>query len=232
MSELSTSARELLDGARRAGGPSPERRAQVTAVVMASVTAATVAGATAAATATAAGSGSVGAAGGVSVAPTVAAPVAAHAVVGGGFAAAKLVGVGVLAVITGAAGTVVVNRVAATSTKNTVAHVEPARSPARQLAPLVAAVPVTPTASTEDIAALSAALEALDAQRPAEALTLVRTALARSSAGPLRPELSAAHVLALCALGRVDEARAVASAMPSQDQTALVRARLGNSCAP
>lgn len=82
----------------------------------------------------------------------------------------------------------------------------------------------------DEVTALGAALDAMEAERPAEALIIVRRAREHNPNGVLRPELALAEVLALCALSHVDEARAAAEGIPDVDKTPLVLERLRGSC--
>ncbi|MCA3016809.1 MAG: hypothetical protein INH41_30870 [Myxococcaceae bacterium] len=78
--------------------------------------------------------------------------------------------------------------------------------------------------------ALSSALEALEAQRWSEALTIARRTRRAHPTGALRPELTVIEIEALCGLKSLTEAQDVADAMPRADQTPLALERLRRSC--
>lgn len=97
-------------------------------------------------------------------------------------------------------------------------------------APRAHATPAADTSSAE-ITALGAALEALEANDPKEALSVARKTRLEFPHGVLRPELTVVEIEALCALGRATEARELADAMPQADRTPLVLEKLRRSCA-
>jgi hypothetical protein len=66
---------------------------------------------------------------------------------------------------------------------------------------------------------------------PADALALLDEYGATFPKGTMREEASVERVLALCALGRVDEARASAKAFVAADPASPLVARLRASCA-
>jgi len=92
--------------------------------------------------------------------------------------------------------------------------------------PTIAAV----DSSTEEVTALGAALEALEENRPLEALNTARAARLSWPRGILRPEFTVIEISALCALGRASDAREVSGSLPSADRTPLVLEKLRRSC--
>lgn len=98
----------------------------------------------------------------------------------------------------------------------------------------VPAVPPSRTAaidtSAEEVTALGAALEALEENRPAEALELARRTRRSVPNGVLRPELMVIEIEALCAMGRSEEAKTVEASMAAADRTGLVAEKLRRSC--
>ena len=87
--------------------------------------------------------------------------------------------------------------------------------------------PVDDATLSKEIAAVSRAMGAVDAKTWAVALAQVSAYRATFPAGALETEASVVEVLALCGLGRVDEARAAAASLPANNPA--VR-RLERSC--
>lgn len=223
--ELSAQAQALLEGARRAGGPSLERRAHLTASVM-----------------TATGGG-----------PAPGAPGGSALKLFGGWAVAGLVAVGGLTLLLrqdthevaasrpalSAAQPPAAPALAEPAAPEVAAREDPAPVPApvpaRRVRPVappgVAPVAVAaPEEEPDELTSLDLSLAALDDGRAQDALHLARRARVRFPEGAVRAELTLAEVLALCALGQHAEASAVAGAMPAVDLTSLVSEKLQRSC--
>jgi hypothetical protein len=113
-----------------------------------------------------------------------------------------------------------------------------ARTPARAsegsvAEPLSSAAPPAGHGSTlsEEAALLERAQRALSAKNPGLALMILDEHERRFAAGALREEREAARVLALCGLGRVNEARARARAFMNAAPRSVLVPRLEHSCA-
>jgi hypothetical protein len=88
------------------------------------------------------------------------------------------------------------------------------------------------TSSLETEAALLGhADDALKAGDPDRALSILGDLSARFPASALAPERTAERVFALCAAGRVDEARAARAEFDALKQTGPLSARVRASCA-
>lgn len=88
--------------------------------------------------------------------------------------------------------------------------------------------PVDSTAA--QVAALTAAVEALDRNQPEVARSTARTARLADRSGVLAPELMVVEITALCELGRRDDAIDLSHEMTAAEQTPLVRGKLGRTC--
>lgn len=84
---------------------------------------------------------------------------------------------------------------------------------------------------SEEATLLQRAQSALAAKNPELALAVLAEHERRFAAGALAEERRAAKVLALCALGRVDEARALARAFVNAAPRSVLVPRLEHSCA-
>jgi hypothetical protein len=78
---------------------------------------------------------------------------------------------------------------------------------------------------------ISQAQHALSAEAPEKALALLEQHAARFPRGQLRPERLAARVLALCSLGRIDEAKAEAERFFAEAPSSPMSSRVRDSCA-
>jgi len=103
----------------------------------------------------------------------------------------------------------------------------PAATPPLEATPPPPRAPVDDATLSKEIAAVSRAMGAVDAKTWAVALAQVSSYRATFPAGALETEASVVEVLALCGLGRVDEARAAAASLPANNPA--VR-RLERSC--
>ena len=135
--------------------------------------------------------------------------------------------------------------VAATRVKREVAEpAEPTATP-RSAEPTVAPTPdlpeAEPTRSTHhelaqpdstaaQVAALTAAVDALERHEPEFARVTAREARLADPRGVLSPELMVVEITALCELGRRDDALTLSRQMSSAEQTPLVRGKLGRTC--
>lgn len=90
---------------------------------------------------------------------------------------------------------------------------------------------LTVDSSAAEVVALEAALTALSLGNPLEALGTVRATRQAYPDGALQPELKVLEVEALCALERVDEAKALVASMSAKDRTPLAMERLRRTCA-
>lgn len=88
--------------------------------------------------------------------------------------------------------------------------------------------PVDSTAA--QVAALTAAVDALDRNQPEVARSTARAARLADRSGVLAPELMVVEITALCELGRRDEAVSLSREMTAAEQTPLVRGKLGRTC--
>jgi hypothetical protein len=105
---------------------------------------------------------------------------------------------------------------------------EPATADIPPPLPLMYATPVDTTPA--EVTALGAALEALEEDRPKDALDLAHAMRLAAPRGALSPELTVVEVEALCRLQRQPEASALAASMPERDRSALVVQRLRRTC--
>jgi hypothetical protein len=94
-----------------------------------------------------------------------------------------------------------------------------------------ASAPSVASTLHEEAALLQAAQRALAAHEPDRALTALADHEQRFPAGVLREERQAARVLAYCALGRVDEARALVRTFAHSSPRSVLIPRLADSCA-
>jgi hypothetical protein len=97
-------------------------------------------------------------------------------------------------------------------------------------APVASAAPV-PSTLREEAALLQRAQRALAAKDPELALSLLTEHERRFSTGALGEERQAAKILALCALGRVGEARTLARAFVAASPRSVLVPHLQRSCA-
>ena len=80
------------------------------------------------------------------------------------------------------------------------------------------------------VAALTAAVEALEHHQPEVARATAHDARLAFPRGVLSPELMVVEITALCELGRRDDALTLSHQMTSAEQTPLVRGKLGRTC--
>lgn len=112
----------------------------------------------------------------------------------------------------------------------------PIASIAPRPAPVVArpapsAPTVKPASLQDETRALAAVQRALRDQQPDEALRLLEDQERSFQGGALAEERAAAHILALCAAGRLTEARAAAARFLTAHPDSPVAARVRASCA-
>ncbi|MBM4776555.1 MAG: hypothetical protein GQE15_02540 [Archangiaceae bacterium] len=88
--------------------------------------------------------------------------------------------------------------------------------------------PVDSTAA--QVAALTAAVEALEQHQPEVARSTAREARLADRNGALAPELMVVEITALCELGRRNDALSLSRQMTAAEQTPLVRGKLGRTC--
>lgn len=91
--------------------------------------------------------------------------------------------------------------------------------------------PASASTLSEEAALLQRAERALAAHQPAAALAILAEHETHFARGALREEREAAKVLALCGLGRVDEARRFARAFVNAAPHSVLVPRLEHSCA-
>jgi hypothetical protein len=240
MNDLSFEAKALIARAREADGPGPERRARVKRALAAALVG------------TSASLGTVG---------TVAAATAAGKSALTAGSVAMWLGIGAALGTVASAPALVVRltrsepsaHVAAPSApapRIVEAPAAPARpAPANAPAPIVEApsAPVLPRAEApasassvpsaappslaDETRVLEAAQRELASGRPASALSLLDEHAKRFPAGALGEERTAARVLSLCALGRSEEARRMATAFLEGSPRSPLIPRLRGSCA-
>jgi hypothetical protein len=104
--------------------------------------------------------------------------------------------------------------------------------PEARPAPPVQRQPQQPVvdSTAAQVAALSAAVEALERHQPELARVTARDARLADRSGVLVPELMVVEITALCDLGQHEEAQALARQMTATEQTPLVRGKLGRTC--
>jgi len=122
------------------------------------------------------------------------------------------------------------------ATESAVANVQPKKeTPVPQIAPAPPQPSAAPTASartlSDEMALLQEAQRELQAGHADRALALLREHEQRYAAGTLIEEREAARVLALCRLGRTDEARAAAERFAVRFPRSPHRARVLTACA-
>lgn len=87
-----------------------------------------------------------------------------------------------------------------------------------------------PDSTAAQVAALTAAVDALERHEPELARVTAREARLADPRGVLSPELMVVEITALCELGRRDDALTLSRQMSSAEQTPLVRGKLGRTC--
>jgi hypothetical protein len=239
MNDLSMEARSLIERARHADGPGPERRARVKRALAAAL---------------------VGTSASLGTAGTVAAASVAgkSALTAGSVAVWLAVGAGLGTVASAPALVVRLSRPApaahvapavAPAPRAVEAAAEPARlepravtaptveaasapAPLRVEARASAAVPsAAPRSIADETRVLEAAQRELASGRAASALALLDEHAERFPSGALGEERTAARVLSLCALGRTEEARRSAAAFLERSPRSPLIPRLRGSCA-
>jgi hypothetical protein len=254
MTELSVEARALIERVGLADGPSAERRARVKRRLVAALvtTSAGIGGVTSAAAASA-HAGAAGVALGTATASKGALTVGSIAVwLATGAGLGTLVSAPALVTRLKAAEHPAVAAVTAarpvTAPQTAPALVaspstaaaelaqpplaEPQRAPAVKAQDVALSPAASPAASlAEETRVLASARGALAAGRAGDALALLDEHARRFPSGALAEERSAVHVLSLCALGRVEEAKRVAAAFVSRAPRSPLLPRLRGSCA-
>jgi hypothetical protein len=96
--------------------------------------------------------------------------------------------------------------------------------------PTVPSPPAIPSTLSEEAALLQSAQRALAGKDPDQALLVLADHERRFANGALREERQVARILALCALGRVEGARALALAFVAASPRSLLIPRVQSSC--
>ena len=108
------------------------------------------------------------------------------------------------------------------------------RAPTAPATEAISAPAIAPSAADrlgEEVRILSEAQQALRNHRPEDALRALDEHAREFPEGTLRQERMAARVLALCDLGRIDEARAEGRVLREEAPSSPMTARIRQSCA-